>query len=193
MWKSIPSLAISVAVGLVIAGGALTMVGSIAGARPINTPDSGSQLAASNSLTRFLDEISVPKQVNNDGVRKAIGYVQSQLSKTNIRTSKDFLVAAQIAAKGTTPEDALLAHDLACCALAMGEQESRSIVAQALDQYLSRTGREQRYGTQPGEPADGTVTQGMRFIMGVDSSDAPNRHSEPRAPKHDLTKSIVDG
>jgi hypothetical protein len=102
-------------------------------------------------------------------VRSSIDLVNRQLRATDIRSGGDFLSAAKIASKGTTPEDALLAHDLASCALTMGEREARTIIATSLDQYLVRTGRQQRFGTQKATPPDGSVTKGMRFIMGIES------------------------
>lgn len=187
MWKTLPSLAVSIAVGVVIAGGALTMIGSIANARPMRVDPAEAQSSSAIALERAYTSLTNQGSVSEEQVRKAISVVEEQLAGTNMRSSRDFYLAAQIAVKGSTAEDALLAHDLACCALVMGERESKSIVATALDQYLTRTGCEQRFGTQPdGKAVNKTVTDGMRFIMGVKSRSASN-DMQTGGPKKALT------
>ena len=178
MWKSWPSLAVSVAVGVVLAGGALTMIGSIANARPVSVASSTASSMGTRALENALASLAGSSLKDDLAVRRAINVVHEQLRTTNIRAGQDFFTAAQIAMKGSTADDALLAHDLACCALALGESKSKSIVAASFDQYLVRMGRHQRFGTQAGYAVDGAVTSGMRFIMGVEG----NRSSAPTQP-----------
>jgi hypothetical protein len=70
--------------------------------------------------------------------------------------------AAYIMQHGVKPEDYLLAHVLACTAVAKGDPSARSILAATLDRYLQSMHQAQIYGAQyawkhPGpKPKDAT-------------------------------------
>ena len=194
MWKNLPSLAVSLAVGVVLCVGALSLVGSLASARPPLPGQGLNSIApvASRALGKSAEAICGDAPPPIEVVRSGINLVKRQLKATEIRSGVDFLNAARISSKGSTAEDALLAHDLAACALALGERGARPILAASLDQYLVRTGQKQRFGTQSTGDIDGAITEGMRFIMGIDNS-RPDRSTNPQvAAKADsMTLNLV--
>jgi hypothetical protein len=74
--------------------------------------------------------------------------VRHLLDTGNVRTGYDYWVAAMIFHHGSTPDDYLLAHVLACIGIVKGDINSRWLAAAALDRYLLETKRKQIYGTQ---------------------------------------------
>src|SRR6266404_279451 len=98
-----------------------------------------------------LSESAMEKR---DAERRA--RVRHLLDTGNVRTGYDYWVAAMIFHHGSTPDDYLLAHVLACVGIVKGDINSRWLAAAALDRYLLETKRKQIYGTQfdgtPGAP-----------------------------------------
>jgi hypothetical protein len=82
--------------------------------------------------------------------------VRHLLDAGSVRTGYDYWVAAMIFHHGSTPDDFLLAHVLACVGIVKGDVNSRWLAAATLDRYLLETKRKQIYGTQfdgtPGAP-----------------------------------------
>lgn len=60
----------------------------------------------------------------------------------------DFHHAAILASAGSEPEDHLTSHDLAVIAIGRGEARAALTAAEALDRFMQRTARLQRYATQ---------------------------------------------
>lgn len=65
-----------------------------------------------------------------------------------LATGADFHHAAILASTGNEPEEHLTAHDLAVIAIGRGETRAALTAAEALDRFLQRTARPQRYATQ---------------------------------------------
>jgi hypothetical protein len=82
------------------------------------------------------------------------------LAQGALRNGKDFEEASYIFQHGDTPDDYLLAHTLACVAIAKGDSAAIWISAATLDRYLMAIGQSQIYGTQYGKRgADGQLTE----------------------------------
>ncbi|HTV08225.1 MAG TPA: hypothetical protein VMD97_04185 [Candidatus Aquilonibacter sp.] len=65
-----------------------------------------------------------------------------------LHTGDDFFEAAVVFQHGDRPDDYLLAHTLACIAVAKGNRDGLWIAAATLDRYLQKIGQPQIYGTQ---------------------------------------------
>lgn len=185
MWKSLPSLTVSISVGVVFAVCALFLVGGVARARPA-VFDNGQMSGTTSVQIRWAIKASSGSPAE---VRKAIQTVEREMRDSNLRTSQDFYMGAMIASKGSSAEDALMAHDLACCALALGEVKAKSLIATSTDQFLIRIGRNPRFGMQGGTPGyQSPVSDGMRFILDVPvqlGADSARNNPEPSVDRGD--------
>jgi hypothetical protein len=171
MLRNIPTLVGSMFFGIVIAAAALTLVGS--NARALQR-DAGADLFPTNGLiASALENLSREARPTPAQIRSAIQTVRGQMDRIELRSKEDYVNASKILSRGSTTEDALLAHELAICALALGDERARLLAAQSWDQFLVRKGMGQRFGTQekskgPSIPYS-TVTDSMRVILDVNS------------------------
>jgi hypothetical protein len=85
--------------------------------------------------------------------------VKGILAACELSTGADFLHAAMVAQHGSTPQDALLAHELAVIAASKGDARGPALAAKGLDRYLRRIGALQRFGTQSSQTNNGPVTR----------------------------------
>lgn len=174
MLNRVPMLFTSVAIGFVLASAALVIVGSEVKARPMTVSmpvSAAAEPAAPGSLmVREMYDRAIGK-VGAQSLAGEISKLNRLLQDGEFRTAKDFLLGAIVAAHGTKTEHALLAHDLAVCALAMGEIKASEWVAVSQDQLLMRMGKSQRFGTQESRgklfPVHPAVTDSMRHILGI--------------------------
>jgi hypothetical protein len=174
MLNRLPMLFTSVAIGIVFAGAALVMVGSEAGARSMVAAAPLSEGVPPNAKVQSLkNRLESTAKPSTEEVGSVISTLRNLLKEGEVRNGADYLNAAMIAAKGSTEEDALLAHDLAVCSLALGDVRAKEWVAYSHDQFLTRINHKQRYGTQSkgGKllPTVGDVPDSVRFILGVPS------------------------
>lgn len=108
-----------------------------------------------------------------DAMRR--GLVVQLYREDKLKTGTDFYRAAVIMQHGKTPEDFLLAHEMAMAAVVLGRHTTRWLVAATQDRFLISIGRRQRFGTQyrtdAADPAPSLfpieegVTDGMRKAM----------------------------
>jgi hypothetical protein len=84
--------------------------------------------------------------------------VKSMLTACELSSGADFLYAAMVVQHGATPQDALLAHELAVIAANKGDERGPALAAKGLDRYLRRIGALQRFGTQSHQVNNGPVT-----------------------------------
>lgn len=180
MQPRLPMFLSSVAIGIVFAVGALTLIGSEAKARmrPVTASDTPlvpvmSVTAPTNSeLTITYNQLLMnPKPNSKKGLSK-VPEIQEMLNRGTIRSGADFYHAAFIASKDRTVEATLFAHDLCLASMAMGESRACELAAATQDQFLSLIGRKQRFGTQVAPKkglvaVESSVTDGMRQILGL--------------------------
>ena len=161
----------SVAVGIVLASAALVIVGSEANAKQAVVPQT-LPFTSNEELAKLIKNFQHEKP-NAESVKSAITKVKSWMQVGKLRIGPDYFYAATIVAQGKTPEDALLAHDLAVCALAMGDQRAKPWIGISQDKFLTSIGREQRFGTQSKAgkiaPVTKDVPDSFRFILGIPS------------------------
>lgn len=171
MLNRLPMLFTSVAVGIVFAGAALVMIGSEVKARPIALETEPTDMMPNAAISSVYKEMNKAK--NQADVRVALKKVRQLLSANELRSSADFTSASSILIKGLSAEDSLLAHDLAICALALGDTRAKDLAAASQDQFLARINRKQRFGTQVRNkailPTDAGIPDSIRFILGVPS------------------------
>lgn len=74
--------------------------------------------------------------------------VIAKLKRSEIRSAKEFYVAAMIFQHGTCPEQYLFANVLARTAMDRGSVPAKWLYAATLDRYLLSIGKTQKYGTQ---------------------------------------------
>ena len=79
------------------------------------------------------------------------------LAACELSSGADFLHAGMVFQHGTTPQDALLAHELAVIAASKGDVRGPALAAKGLDRYLRGIGALQRFGTQFEQINDGPV------------------------------------
>ncbi len=107
----------------------------------------------------------------------------------SLRTGPDLYHAAMILQHGESPEDFLLAHELAIASLILGEERAKWLAAASEDRFLKSIGRNQRFGTQFGKdakpdakwklcPVDEQVTDVLRGIMQCPSLEQAKRQEE---------------
>lgn len=82
----------------------------------------------------------------NDQVRREA--LLRLYAANKLTTGTDYYRGAVIMQHGTTPEDFLVAHEMASASLALGRHGMRWMVAATQDRFLISIGRRQRYGTQ---------------------------------------------
>jgi len=158
--------------GIVFAAAALTLVGSNAKALQ---RDAGADLVPTNGLiASALENLARAEKPTGNQIRSAIQTVRGQMDRIELRSKEDYANASMILSRGSTTEDALLAHELAMCALALGDERARSLAAKSWDQFLIRKGMSQRFGTQAnsGKPLSSAsgVSDSMRMILGVNAA-----------------------
>jgi len=101
-----------------------------------------------------------------------IARVKTLYREGSLRTGSDYFRAALVLHHGATPEDYLLAHELAIVALKKNAPDMAVwLVAATEDRFLQSIGRAQRFGTQLTTPivVDGLVTDQLRGELGVPS------------------------
>lgn len=174
MHHRLPNLLTSLAIGIIFAGAALVLIGSEAKARVaiMPAPMETAAVTPANPKVLALFEKANSKESAVD-IDRMIADVRELISQNEIRNVSDYAYSAAIMAKGDSLEDALLAHDLAVCALSLGNTEAKTLVAASQDRILSHLGRKQRFGTLTKkdrlEPVDADVSDSIRFILGVPS------------------------
>lgn len=191
MQPRIPMFLSSVAVGIVIAVGALSLIGSEAKARMRPVTASGNSAGAVMSVTAPTNsELTVAynqllTNPSQDAKKRPriVHEIRAMLKRGAIRSGADFYHAAYIASKERTVETTLFAHDLCLASMAMGESRACALAAATQDQFLSLIGRKQRFGTQVA-PSKGlvavesSVTDGMRQILGLPALATARRFAE---------------
>ena len=176
MQHRMPTLLSSLAIGITLAGAALVLIGSEAKARPAEAVPMAMQSVQdppNPKIQVIFDQASAESNLDKTGPAKFTSEIREHLAKGEIRNGADFALASAIMAKGKSAQDALLSHDLAVCALALGYTEAKALVATSQDLLLARLGQKQRFGTQSADgklkPVESDVSDSMRFIMGVPS------------------------
>lgn len=172
----------------------LLLAGSAHGAargRPAEAPPAASQSNA--EMRRMFEADQAPRKnpasidwnvlAKEDEQRRA--RAKALLDARQLKSADDFYHAAFVFQHGTTPNDFLLAHNLAVIAATKGRAEATWIAAATLDRYLQSIGQKQIFGTQfstpPGqpttqEPYDRTlVSDALRAAMGV-----PAQHEQEK-------------
>lgn len=86
------------------------------------------------------------KIIRDDAARRDA--TKKLLDSGALHTGDDFLYAAFVFQHGDKPQDYLLAHTLACIAVAKGQRDALWIASATLDRYLQKIGQPQIYGTQ---------------------------------------------
>jgi hypothetical protein len=121
------------------------------GSEPFINLDKDGKQIPSNKKWEPLSESAMEKRDAERRVR-----VRHLLDAGSVKTGYDYWVAAMIFHHGSTPENYLVAHVLACAGIVKGDINSRWLAAASLDRYLLETKRKQIYGTQftgtPGAP-----------------------------------------
>ncbi len=85
--------------------------------------------------------------------------VKDIVSKETLGSAEDYYHAAMVLQHGDTPEDFLMAHELATVAAFKGHKQGAWLCASASDRFLHSIGRPQRFGTQFTRKDDGPWTQ----------------------------------
>lgn len=109
-----------------------------------------------------------------------IARVKTLYQEGKLNTGSDYFHAALVLHHGATPEDYLLAHELAVVALKKNAPDLASwLVAATEDRFLQSIGRAQRFGTQLTDPivVDGLVTDRLRGELNVPSLPASAQQS----------------
>lgn len=124
---------------------------------PAPQPNSPEALAAaSEELRQMLAEHEADMQPGESPdwsaltARREARRVRTKTLLTDglLASGADFHHAAILASTGNEPEEHLTAHDLAVIAIGRGETRAALTAAEALDRFLQRTARPQRYATQ---------------------------------------------
>lgn len=175
MQHRLPTLLTSLAIGITFAGAALVLIGSEAKARPMSLATLQNEPAYVSASPKLRDIYDRASQDSLPGVQKRelISNVRNLISCNEIRSAADYAVASAVLLKGHTAQDAMLAHDLAVCALALGNPDAKALVAVSQDLLLARLGQKQRFGTNEQEgrlvPVEKEVPDSMRVILGLPS------------------------
>jgi hypothetical protein len=170
MNKNFSTLVGSVLFGLVFAAAGLILVGSNASARSTLIEEGTVMISPNGLISSALDNLTRNANPTEAQIRSAIDTVRGQMDQIEFRTKEDYWNASQILLRGSTIDDALLAHELSMCALALGDDRARSLAAESWDRVLVREGKQQRFGTQKREKASSLgspVTDSMRIILDV--------------------------
>ena len=94
----------------------------------------------------FGDKNNWPELKQRDDARYA--RLQELLREGKVLSGDDCYYAAMLMQHGTTTDDYLLAHILACAAAQMGNKQAKWLSAASLDRYLQKLGQPQVFGTQ---------------------------------------------
>jgi hypothetical protein len=82
-------------------------------------------------------------------------------------TPDDYYNAALVLKRRGDSAAWILAHELASVAAMQGKTEAKRLAAETLDLFLLSVKQPQRYGTVPGRPTSGDVTDSVRAQFGV--------------------------
>lgn len=182
----------SVAVGIVLAFGALSLLGSEASAKPtsvlkvgIGNFDPPTSVELAKLWVSYQTE-KLNKAPVIGSAKTRVSQVQKLVADDKLRSATDYYCAAVLLTEGATADESLLAHDLAISALAMGDTRAKTVVAYSEDQFMTRISRPQRYGTQTAKqngkpmlkPVGPGVTDLMRRNLGLPSSRAAKKLAE---------------
>jgi hypothetical protein len=164
----------SVAIGIVFAGAALTMVGSDAKARMAPVESISVAYASNPELAQLRNELERLPNASSEAVGKAEASAHRLLKESKLSSPQDYYNASRIFARGTSIESALSAHEMAILCLAMGDSRAKTLAAVTEDQILSRLGKRQRFGTQLAAdgkiaPISEGVSDGIRNLLGLPS------------------------
>ncbi len=120
--------------------------------------------------------------------RYRIERVKELYQADSLHTGKDYFHAAMILQHASTPDDYLLAHELAVVAISLREEGAKWLAAATEDRFLMNIGRPQRFGTQyianNNQPlhlyqVSPGVTDGLRRALNVTSlAQARQREAE---------------
>lgn len=176
MQHRLPTLLTSLAIGITFAGAALVLIGSEAKARPMAVSAIGAQSiyeSATPKVKAIFDEFTANKKPTPTEKQDSISGIRQLLTANEIRNGTDYGLASAVVAKGDSIQDAMLAHDLAVCAVALGNTQAKPLIAVSQDLLLARLGQKQRFGTKVKdgmiEPVAKDVPDSMRLILGLPS------------------------
>lgn len=176
MQHRMPTLLTSLAIGITFAGAALVLIGSEAKARPVAVTPMGAEViydAASPKVKTAFDKLASSAKPTAAEVKQSVATFRGLMATNELRTGTDYVLASAVVSKSDSIQDAMLAHDLAVCALALGNKQAKPLVAVSQDLLLARLGQKQRFGTlaKDGviEPVEKEVPDSMRFILGLPS------------------------
>lgn len=176
MQHRLPTLLTSLAIGITFAGAALVLIGSEAKARPMAVTAIGAQSvyeSAAPKIKAVFDEMTAKTKATTSDYQKLIVDVRKLMTANELRNGMDYGLASAVVTKGNTIQDAMLAHDLAVCAVALGNTQAKPLIAVSQDLLLARLGQKQRFGTKVKdgklEPIEKEVPDSMRIILGLPS------------------------
>lgn len=135
------AIAAGIAAGLVSAMALLTLSHSTADARrlALPVPSAPSPVVARIAASASMD------------AAKARMEMMSVYRRNALATGADYRAAAQLFEKSADKKDLLMAHDFAIASLALGDGESRPIVARTEDRLFRDAGLGERFGTLGGK------------------------------------------
>lgn len=168
----------SVAIGIVFAGAALTLVGSEARAKM--APVEAVTVMSNAQLMQIRSDLERTTNPSPKDIERAETSVRQLMKENKLSSPQDFYNASRIFSKGASIDSALSAHETALVCLSMGDSRAKSIAALTEDQILVRLGSKQRFGTQMGtnhklSPVCEGVTDGVRNLLGLPSIITANR------------------
>lgn len=176
MQHRLPTLLTSLALGITFAGAALMLIGSEARAKVMPVVPDSSAVATvtvppNPKLEALYKRLSVSRNLSQDAVAEVVKDVHKLVAANELRSPLDYALGAKILSKGTSAKDALLTHDLAVCALALGRTEVKALVASSQDQILTLLGQKQRFGTlvKDGQivPVETGIPDAFRHVLGI--------------------------
>lgn len=175
MQNRLPTLLTSLAIGITFAGAALVLIGSEAKARPMTKVllDSNEPAPVANPRIKAVFDDAKNPLLTPNARKQLVTRVRELIEESQLKVGVDYSLAADVVAKGETLEDAMLSHDLAVCALALGDSQAKSLIAVSQDLILARLGQKQRFGTKHRDgtldPVNREVSDSMRRILGLPS------------------------
>jgi hypothetical protein len=126
--------------------------------------------------------------------------VKALLADGLLASAADFHHAARVAGGGYEPGDQLTAHDLAVIAIGKGEPRAALTAAEAMDSFLERVERPQRYGTVIEErypdpprlyPLDAEVPDFIRLQYGAPTLSVARKREAEAVRKARKTKTGI--
>lgn len=177
----------SLAVGIVLAGAALSLVGGKASAKPMAVEPTAlvgvPTVAELGRLAKAVD--ASPKNETSAERQKRVDRVMQLYKGGALKNGADYFLASKVMSQGTTDEEALVCHDMAVGALSLGDRRAAYLAAIGEDQFLVRIGRAQRFGTQKEAKATSASVDlaPVTPLLGIQNSgtvntNAPTRFSE---------------